>query len=59
MPTKQAYTDELASTVRTYIEKECNKTILGRVFWDIKNMVRKIMVSGESFNLPLTHTRTS
>jgi uncharacterized protein YabN with tetrapyrrole methylase and pyrophosphatase domain len=54
--TMQAYIDEFAST---YIEKECNKTILGRVFWDIKNMVRKIMVSGESFNLPLTHTRTS
>jgi hypothetical protein len=27
--TMQAYIDEFAST---YIEKECNKTILGRVF---------------------------
>jgi hypothetical protein len=52
----QAYIDEFAST---YIEKECNKTILGRVFWDIKNIVGKKMVRDESFSLPLTHTRTS
>ena len=36
--TMQGYIDEFAST---YIEKECNKTILGRVFWDIKNYCRE------------------